>query len=157
MLNDIVIDTNVLLHSQNPNEQRFVDSNKLIIKILNATTDLCVDEGFNDIEANNRSFIGAEYLNNINPGSTVFSFIVELGHQGRIKQLKRRASNLIHNKINQLIRNRTDRVFLNVAYNSIDRILVSHDFKDFQVLKRQKIKSELSIHVLEALECFNCF
>ena len=49
MIDDIVIDTNVLVHAQNPNEKRFVDTTNLIKIILDSNTSLCVDEGFNEI------------------------------------------------------------------------------------------------------------
>lgn len=157
ILNDIVIDTNVLVHAQNPNEQRFVDSTSLIDTILNSNTDLCVDEGFSEEEAKNRSAIGCEYLNNLYFGSVSFNLIGQLAHQNRIKQLRKKAPYQISRRINQILRNKTDRIFLNVAYNSVEKVFVSHDFTDFQPPKRNRILSNFHIHVTEACDCLDCY
>ena len=157
MLSDIVIDTNVLLHAQNPNETRFVNSSNLINKILEENTNLCIDEGFSEDESKNESIIGNEYLSNLQPGSIGQSLIVQLVSQQRIKQLTKRAPERIVSKINQLIRNKTDRVFLNIAYNSDEKTLVSHDYKDFHKTKRRFIATNLQIQVIEACDCLDCF
>lgn len=157
MLNDIVIDTNVLLHAQNPNEKRFKDSSNLICKILDENTSLCMDEGFSEDESKNKSMIGWEYLSNLQYGSIGLNLIAQLALQQRIKQLTKRAPERIVSKINQLIRNKTDRVFLNVAYNSDEKTLVSHDYKDFQKTKRRFIATNLQIQVIEACDCLDYF
>lgn len=157
MLGDVVIDTNVLLHAQNPNETRFEDSSNLICKILDENTSLCVDEGFSEDESKNKSKIGHEYLSNLTPGSIGQNLIVQLALQQRIKQLTKRAPERIVRKINHIIRNKIDRVFLNVAYNSEGKTLVSHDYRDFRITKRQLISTDLKIKVIEACDCLDCF
>jgi len=157
MLSDIVIDTNVLLHAQDPNETRFENSSNLINKILEENTSLCIDEGFSENESKNKSIIGREYLYNLQPGSIGQNLIVQLALQQRIKQLTKRAPERIVRKINQIIRNKIDRVFLNVAYNSDEKTLVSHDYTDFRITKRQFILTELQIKVIEACDCLDCF
>jgi predicted nucleic acid-binding protein len=126
ILNDVVIDTNVLVHAQNPDEQRFEDSTNLIGTILSSNTELCVDEGFSEEESKNKSAIGSEYFDKLSFGSTGFTLVVQLAHQNRIKQLARRAPHHISRAINQILRNKTDRTFLNVAHNSVEKVLVSH-------------------------------
>lgn len=157
ILNDIVIDTNVLMHAQNPNEKRFGDSSVLINTILISNTDLCVDEGFSEEEGRNKSLIGSEYIDNLYFGSLGFSLIVDLVQQNRIKPLKRRAPQKIARKINQILSNKKDRIFLNVAFNSVEKVFVSHDFADFQMPKRNKILSDFTIRVIEACDCLECY
>ncbi len=157
MLSDIVIDTNVLLHAQNPNETRFENSSNLINKILEENTSLCIDEGFSEDESKNKSIIGCEYLSNLQPGSIGQNLIVQLALQQRIKQLTKRAPERIVRKINQIIRNKIDRVFLNVAYNSDEKTLVSHDYTDFNISKREFILTDLQTHVISACDCLDCF
>jgi predicted nucleic acid-binding protein len=53
-------------------------------------------------------------------------------------------------KVTQMIRKPRDRVFLGIAYNSEEKILVSHDYEDFQASKRVDIRRELSVAVIEA-------
>lgn len=153
MLEDIVIDTNVMLHAQNPAESRFSSSAELLQCIVEGTTSLCVDEGFDERPERNRSFITAEYLGKLQFGSLGYAVVTQLAAQLRIKEVPRRAPQSVARRINQLIRNKTDRIFLGVAFNSQEGVLVSHDYTDFQSQKRTTIRTELKVRVLEAGEC----
>ncbi len=153
MLDDVVVDTNVMLHAQNPNEGRFSDSQALLRCLLEIPISLCVDEGFDISQERNRSHIGAEYLEHLRFGSIGYTVISHLASNSRIKHLPRLAPRPVSRRINQLLRNRRDRVFLNVAYNSIDMILVSHDYIDFQQNKRDTIQDELEVSVVDASAC----
>jgi len=153
MLNDLVIDTNVLVHAQNPSEQRFSASTRFLSALLDAPTVLCVDHGFACDEAQNRSHIGTEYLQNLRAGSFALQVVATLAGSGRVRQVERRAPQATARQINQLLRNRFDRIFLSVAFNSTERILVSHDFQDFQLPKRQTIRQTLNVRVIEAHVC----
>ncbi len=153
MLSDLVIDTNVLVHAQNPSEQRCADARRLLTTLLDTTAVLCVDQGFACDEGQNRSHIGTEYLQNLRAGSLALQVIATLAGSGRVRQLGRRAPQATARQINQLIRNRVDRVFLSVAFNSTDRVLVSHDLEDFQLPKRDTIRRTLGVRVVEAQDC----
>ena len=152
MPTDLVVDTNVLVHAQNPSEQRCNDARTLLHRLLNDDTALCVDEGFNPDEALNRSSIGAEYVEHIRAGTLPYTVIAQLAMSGRVVQKPKRAPRREQKLIEQMIRNRTDRVFLGVAFNSISKVLVSHDFTDFQIQKRPSIRRALGVDVLEAAE-----
>lgn len=153
MLTDITIDTNVMLHAQNPDEQRSSESNTLLQNMLKSQTFLCVDEGFHVDELRNSSFIGKEYLDKLRIGSLGYAVVAKLGSEFRIKPLPRLAPRPQKKKINQLIRNKRDRIFLSVAFNSEDQKLVSHDYNDFQESKRLTIRTELSVDIIDANEC----
>jgi len=153
MLSDIVIDTNVLVHAQNPSVERFVESRNLLNMLLACATMLCVDEGFNFNQTENRSFIGLEYLKHLTPGSVSFQFVVSLASNGRIKRLPKNAVQQSKKIINQLIRKQSDRIFLSVACNSSDKTLISHDYEDFQIQKRKTLKQKLGVIILAANEC----
>ncbi len=153
MLEDIVIDTNVLLHAQNPDEPRFSDARQLIEQMLECTTTLCIDRGFDISPAQNQSKIGAEYLDKLQPGSLGFALIVNLVESFRLKQTNRLPPRDISRAINQLISNRRDRTFVGVSYNSTERMLVSHDYRDFQQAKRAVIRRNLGVRVIDASTC----
>lgn len=153
MLEDIVIDTNVLLHAQNPDESRFSDARQLIEQILECTTSLCIDRGFDISPARNQSKIGAEYLDKLQPGSLGFILIVNLVESFRLKQTDRLPPRDISRAINQLIRKPRDRTFLGVSYNSTERMLVSHDYQDFQQAKRVVIRRNFGVKVVDAGAC----
>jgi hypothetical protein len=153
MLDDIVVDTNVLMHADNPQEKRCAESRALVNDLTVGTTLLCMDEGFDIDQSHNRSAIGAEYLANVRFGSPSHAMIVKLALEARIRPLPRRAHRAAARRINQLVRKRTDRTFLNVAVNSRSSFFVSHDFKDFQKAKRRTIRKELGVRVVEACDC----
>lgn len=152
-MDDLVIDTNVLVHAQNPNEERHASAKEFLTLLLDHTATLCVDEGFSPKSEKNRSTIGGEYLDKLIPGSVGFAVIVRLVQELRVKQVKRRPRRSDCKKIDQMIRNKRDRTFVGVACNSTERVLVSHDFVDFQARKRKAIKKALSVSIIEACDC----
>lgn len=153
MLEDVVIDTNVLMHAQNPDEPRFSDARQLIEHMLGCTALLCVDRGFDVHPARNQSKIGAEYLDKLQPGSLGFTLVVTLVEARRLRQTDRLPPPDVSRAINQLIRNRRDRTFVGVPYNSTERMLVSHDYQDFQPAKRGLIRRKLGVRVIDAATC----
>ena len=155
MLDDIVLDTNVLVHSQNPNEQRYDHCCALLDCLLNCSTKIAVDEGFSLKHENNQSHIGYEYLDNLSFGSLAFSTISILATSKRISFLPKRAPQREHRIIIQSVRNTFDRVFLGVAYNSQEKILVSHDFIDFHTKKRDFFRNEIGVDIIEAHASLN--
>jgi hypothetical protein len=150
LIADIVVDTNVWVHANNANEQRQEHAIALAKALLEAATGLCIDDGFDLEPAKNRSTIGAEYLNNLRAGMLGYEVVVALAKAGRIKLISRNAPAATSQKINQLIRKPIDRAFLRVAFNSSSKILVSHDFEDFQAAKRAHIRQTLKIRIIEA-------
>jgi predicted nucleic acid-binding protein len=152
MLADIVIDTNVLMNASNPSEPRINESNSLLQELLTSNTCLVVDEGFNMDAALNRSLIGAEYIQKLRFGMVGYSVVTKLASSKRLKPVSRMAPRREQRIINQLIRNRRDRTFLSVSYNSTEKVLVSHDFTDFQIDKRNKIRQNLGVDIITASE-----
>lgn len=147
MLTDVVVDTNVILHADNKNEQRRAASIKFLKTLVDSKTKICVDNGFYLIESKNRSLIGQEYLNHLVSGTLGYAVITELALYGRINMVSRKVENKISRSINKLISNKSDRTFLKVAYNSIDKVLASHDYCDFDANKRQQIKKIFNVIV----------
>ena len=150
MLLDIVIDTNVLVHSQNPQEPRCALSRVFLERLRDSTSKLAVDEGFSLDRAQNNSFIGYEYIENLSFGSLAFSIVVKMASSKRIDFVPKRAPEREQRIINQHIRKKVDRVFVGVAYNSQEHMLVSHDFEDFQEAKRQYFRREINVNICEA-------
>ena len=147
---DVVVDTNVLVHSQNPKEPRCALSCAFLEKLLGSTTKLAVDEGFSLDQAQNSSFIGYEYIKYLTFGSLAMSIIIKMASSKRIDFLPKRAPQREQKIIEQTIRNKIDRVFVGVAYNSREHLLVSHDFEDFQVEKRQFFRRMIGVNICEA-------
>ena len=150
MLTDLVIDTNVLMHADNPQEPRYADAAQLVVAVAGANVRLAVDEGFHIDEAKNGSIIGHEYLEHLIPLSVGFQLVAQLVGSGRVAILPRRVPPATGRRINQLLRNRHDRTFLKVAVNSEEHVLCSHDYTDFSNAKRATIARNVSVLVCDA-------
>lgn len=157
MLQDIVIDTNVLVDANNPAVTRFGDAVAFLRKLVSpgVRTDLKVDPGFSQEEARNRSRIISEYLDHISFGSLGSSVLVALLSSGRVKSVSSMPEHRIKRQVNQIVRNKTDRYFLCVAISSDERVLVSHDYVDFQSRKRVHINRKFGVDVVEAAHAGN--
>ena len=150
MLVDLVIDTNVLAHANNPENQHNSASINLIEALYSCSSLICVDEGFSIIEAENRSFIGSEYLENLVPGMLGYNVISYLASIDRVKIVTKRTSSQISRYINQRVFNNKDKIFLKVTFNSIEKVLISHDFTDFPTRLRTEFNRRQSICIFTA-------
>src|SRR5262245_54208458 len=102
-LHDVTLDTNVLLHSCNPIEVRQSHCINLISTLLLCDTKLTLDYGFSTDPAKNRSLIGAEYLQNVVPGSLPAEFLIHLARNDRILMVKASIETQLSKKINKLV------------------------------------------------------
>ena len=150
MLTDLVVDTNVFVHADNPSEQRHGASVKLLDLLLESDTHLGIDEGFDLDPGRNRSLIGHEYLEKLTPMSAAFRLLAHLAQSGRMKFVSRSVDASTRRKINQMLRNKRDRTFLLVASKTDDRVLCSHDFQDFAKAKRKSVRTTIGVSIIEA-------
>lgn len=149
---DIVIDTCTLKHASSPESKYFEHSIDFITRMLANQINCTVDEGFSLNETDNQSYIGLEYIKHLQPGTLGYTLITHLATNHRIDFVSSKISNNIKNYIEQIIRNKKDRIFLRVAYNSVEKVLASHDFTDYQIKKRRTIRKELAINIVTAEE-----
>ncbi len=148
MIDDLVIDTNVLVHASNPAVPRHEAALLFATSLLAADTLLCLDEGFSAIEAQNRSLIGGEYYQHLVVGMIGYAVVATLAASERVKQVSKTVPAAARTRIKRLIpRNPRDRTFVQVAVNSTDNVLVSHDFDDLGDDVRRKLRAEVGIDV----------
>jgi hypothetical protein len=150
MLADLVVDTNVFVHADNPSEKRHRAAATLLGQLVEGDTHLGIDEGFDLDPSTNASLMAHEYLEHLTPLSAGFRVLAYLAQSGRAKIVPRKFSAVHRDHAKQLLRNKRDRTFLLVSTEMDERILCSHDFKDFQKTKRKTIKAKLGVSVLEA-------
>lgn len=148
MLTDIVIDTNVLLHADDPRQAHQAQAYELLQKLRRVTTALCVDEGFDLDESKNASLIGGEYFERLTATHTATALLAHLFANDRVKLVTRSVTPGVQKALNQCVRKKRDRTFLAVARNSAERILCSHDFEDMQTTKRKFLKDRVGVEVL---------
>jgi hypothetical protein len=152
LLDDVVIDTNVLLHADDPRQPHQADAYALLQELVASGTALCVDEGFDVDESRNASLIGGEYFQRLTATNTATAVLAHMFASGRVKLVKRRLPDGARKAINQCVRTKRDRTFLAVTRNSADRVLCSHDFEDMQDKKRAFLTSKLGIDVVKVDE-----
>ncbi len=151
VVEDIIIDTNVLVHACKASEAWFASSVQFIERLLEADTKLCIDDMFDVVPSKNKSLIGYEYLKWIPPTTLSYHVLMTLALNKRISVVGRNVSPPLIKLCNKLVPdNKRDRTFLRVAINSIDKVFVSHDFSDFPVAVRKKIKSTLDVKMYDA-------
>jgi predicted nucleic acid-binding protein len=152
VLVDVVLDTNVLLHADDERQDHQADARGLLDDLLVNETALCVDAGFDTDTAKNRSLIGGEYLENLNPTHTAMAVIAHLFATDRVRFVSRSVPPAVKKCVEQCVRKKRDRTFLLVAYNSHERVLCSHDYEDMQAKKRQHLKKVAKVDVLQGAD-----
>ena len=150
MAEDIVVDANVFMHAANPNEERFAASLLFLKKLKEVATLLCVDQGYHAEEAKNRSQIVSEYLKWLPVGSIGSAIISDIAASGRIRELPRSVTPQVAASIVQMIPDKTDRVYVKVAHNSADGILVSHDLLALLTKRRADVHKAVGVLVVDA-------
>lgn len=151
MLFDIVIDTNVFMHSADDRQDGVRETARAFLALLQGCgTRLCVDPGFHADPARNRSYIAHEYYEHIGFTHPAFAVIVLLGRAGRIAETSRSVGQKEGKVIRQLITDKTDRVFVQVTLNSRSKTLVSHDFRHIPPSRRQELRDQLDVNVTDA-------
>lgn len=149
---DIVIDTCTLEHASNPSCNYFEHSVDFINRMLTNSIKCAVDEGFSLDESGNQSYIGYEYITHLQPGTPGYILIREMAINDRIVFVPSKTPTKVKNYIKQIIRNKRDRTFLKVAYNSQEKVLTSHDFTDYQSEKRKTIQKDFNVKIVTAEE-----
>lgn len=153
MLIDLVLDTNVLVHADNPNTANFKPARKFLNGLLNSTTNLCLDKGFSSNRADNRSIIMGEYFDNISHGTIGYVIVQTLAANDRIRGVDKKASQHDRNIINQKIYDKSDRIFVKVTLNTMEHVFVSHDFKHFPDDLRVSLNSDIGINIYDCGKC----
>jgi len=133
---NVVVDTNVLVHAANENDQFFEDSQRALDQVLEYGLGICVDEEYIPDPARNSSFIGYEYLEHVGHGSYGYMFLLAALEGKRIKQVCKQDYTRFKRIFRQMVRNNADIIFLSVAM-ATDKLLVSNDYEDMQAPKRK--------------------
>ena len=80
---DVVVDTNIWLHANNPTVDTFAAALEFVRTLLRSSTVLCFDTGVSLTEACNRSRILSEYLAQIKGSGVGKKILEELLQSGR--------------------------------------------------------------------------
>ena len=150
-MTEIVVDTNVFVHSCNPNTEYFERSSLFVGQLAGSDCILCVDEGLDPDEAQNRSRIWSEYRAHIPPESLAVEILTYMILSGRVKDWPTKVPASIHSSVRKRVADPTDIVFVKVSYNSASECLVSHDFAAFPVEVRDHFRAE---NIANVIDCY---
>jgi hypothetical protein len=151
MLADVVVDTNVWAHADNPNEPRQTDAIAFLTDLLGGTTEVCVDPGFSLVESENRSKIGSEYLAHLSALPFASATLATLSNSGRVSFVSTAVPDRVRRIINRVICDSSDRVFVKVAHNTNSGVLCSHDYTHMPPGARVRLRP-FQVEVLSAAE-----
>jgi predicted nucleic acid-binding protein len=152
---ELVVDTNIFLHSNNAQNKYFESSFKLLNELVDNNIKLCVDDEFNTDEAKNTSWIGSEYVDKIHPGTFGYAILLKTIINGNILQIEKKKFNKQKSKLTKLIQNKADLVFLIITLGTESQTFASNDYEDFQQDKRNKIYKDYKISILNSNEMTN--
>ena len=148
---NLVVDTNVFVHSSNPNNAYFSRSIELIDRIKSSDCVLCLDEGFDSEEASNRSRIWGEYLQFIPEASLARELLSHLLITNRVEDFSVKVTQNLHNEIKKKVSDPADIVFVKVSYNSQSVHLTSHDFAAFPQEVRDDFRQKSISDIVDCL------
>lgn len=149
---EITIDTNIFEHADNPQESREQAARELVHLILeDRDIILCVDSGFDLNPSENESRIGWEYINRLR-GNTLGYYVLDwMGRQGRIEPMECDPDQYERQTVRSLISSSgADQKFVLVTLETSTGVMASHDYQDFPTEVRERLKSKLNVHVLDA-------
>ena len=144
---DVVVDTNIWLHANNPTVDTFAAALEFVRTLLRSSTVLCFDTGVSLTEACNRSRILSEYLAQIKGSGVGKKILEELLQSGRWTDVSGKVTNAQRKVIDQNVPDKRDRVFAKVATNSKSQSLISHDKKAFRTKCKAQLQQKCGVRV----------
>lgn len=149
-MEDVVIDTNIVLHAENAElGERCTSSQELFRALIRTQTRWCVDRGFDVRSERNSSRIFVEYLARTIPSMLGMQVFARLAATERVVMVQQ-AARSVRDSIRKHVWDPTDRVFVQVASGTHEHILVSHD-GGFTAQCRRNLKSEVGVSIVEAI------
>lgn len=145
MLDDVVIDTDVLMHADNPEYFDYDEARAFVEEMRSCQTCICIDES-------DQGAIAQEYLDRLPPGSLGGVLLREAADDARIRFVSRKVPSAVINLIRQCVHDKSDHKWLRVAYNSREKIVTSHNTKHLHP-QRTRIAKRIGVEVLTAGEC----
>jgi hypothetical protein len=145
---DVVVDTNVLAHSENPNNPFHADSLDFLAWLGEQRDRYwAMDDNGKAAPVLDTSLLWCEYRTTLAPTATALLLFAQLLQAGRVC-FADRPNQQQRQRINKLVpHNRKDRVVLGTAVNSGSRWLVTSDENDFSADVRTACARDLGVLV----------
>lgn len=143
----MVIDTNVLKHADDKNYHRRSDCIDFINQVMESEKVLVF------LDISDQGYIRYEYNKHIKWGMLGYTMLLKIAKVSRIRFKDRSTDPVIKRKINRTGIKTEDRIFVNIAYQTKDKLLISQEHEDFTDKIRGILKKEIDVDVLMAHEC----
>lgn len=149
----VVIDTNVLAHSENPGNASHPSAFAVVEWIRDhATMTLVLDDQGKAKPNLVTSLLFAEYRNTLQPLGFALTVVGALLSSGRV-DFADRPDQSTRRTIRELVpQNSKDQAVLGAACGCVDRTLVSNDYTDFPDDVRDACRSRLNVEVFDSDE-----
>lgn len=151
---DIVVDTNVFVHSHNSASKRYPEALQFLLDLRESVTVLCFDAEASPDESLNTSRILTEYRTRIPGHSTAAKIVSQI-----LQSTERWRSVSDHvpvgperSCITKEVRDGRDRLLARVALNTSERVLVTHDDRAFPARTCKLLSKTCGMAVLTAGE-----
>lgn len=149
---DVVLDTNVLAHANNPNISYQSGALAVLQWVAETTVRWVLDDQGKSAPDPNTSVMYAEYIRTLPPQGVSLALFIECLANGRV-DFAPRPNRDIRQVLRSIIpRNTRDQAVLGAACGSSDRVLISNDFDDFNGAARRRVSQELGVTVLDSDE-----
>lgn len=149
---DVVIDTNVLVHASNGALPQFGSSFEVVNWMMNCTAILVLDDLGKLKPDPSTSRLYCEYKQHVPRGSIGEQLLIRLLSSSRVKFVER-PDRQISSRVRQICpRNKGDQAVLGAAAMSEDKVLVSNDWNDFDTAARDKAAKGLAVTCLDSDE-----
>jgi len=154
LIEQIVVDTNVILHADNPVSGYQSDSMCFLDRFLkDGCYRLALDRTPPLGRQHNESQILQEYLEHVTYDSSFgFYFLIKVLERSWFDIVGRTNYRREVKIIIQEVSNKVDRIFLRVTCMANSRKFVTHDFSDFPMQKRKRLAKTLQVRLLTARE-----
>lgn len=149
-MDEVVIDTNVLVHASNGGDVHYQPSVAFLEDFVAGGAAMLIDEGYDEEPTKNESRIYREYHQFLKPGMYGFYVLAALGNFGRIVERPQYPDLITKAEISALVHDSGDRVFLGVSAGSSSRVLISHDQVDMPLSLRPRLKGKIGVCVVPA-------
>jgi len=150
---DVSIDCNVLEHSSNPGVPQFESSVRVMMWMAKSETLIWVlDDQGKAAPDPSTSVLFSEYGRRLAPQTLAATTLVRYLQNNQVS-FSRRPDRTTLKKLREIVpNNKCDQAVLGAALGSIDKVLVSNDWSDFNLAVRVEVEDLFGVAVLDSDE-----
>ena len=151
-LTDVVIDTNVLSHADNPASNNQASALALLSWMSTSSIHWVLDDNGKHQPDPTTSLLYHEYQQTLAPQGLAIQIFTACLMNKRVR-FSQRPTQVVRDEIRKLIaKNKKDQVVLGAACGSESKTLFTNDFNDFSDKVRDHVQKKLSVDIFRSTE-----